>query len=1093
MKLPWVRGTMLVLAVVLLPTAAAFAQSVGSIAGSVMDPSKAGVPGAVVTARNEGTGAVREVVTDTVGRYAIPLLPIGTYTVTASMEGFQTQELTRIVLEVQASLTLDFVLQLSTLATEVTVTSQAVQVELQRSDANLGQLINAQQVAELPLNGRNFVQLAFLGPGTVTGRAGSFLAQGPSSEVSYRGTMSVSAQGMRENANDWLYDGIDNNELTAGGVGILPNVDSIREFKVLTHNYLAQYGSRGGTTVLVSSKAGENAFRGTLFGFMRNDALDARNFFDGPQKRPWEQYTYGFSLGGPIKRGRTFFFGGFQGNNIDEGLTTILTVPTALMHQGIFTESFPGAPAATIYDPATTRVDPATGQLIRDPFPNNTIPANRIDPIGKALLDLLPLPTFTDRLSGNYRANPVKTLDDYQGDIRIDHNLTNNDRLFGRFSFEEAEQYLPTGLPDFGATGGFSSNQTFETSARNIALSYTKVFGNNVVNQSTAGYNRVFNYITSFGYLSNKSRELGIPGANLGTDETSSLTRATIQNFVGFGDRGFSPFQGGTNVFHYANTTTLVKGSHTMNMGGTMRAMQLNLLGDTALAGQFSFTRLFTAGFTPAGALNASTGSAVASLLLGLPASGGRNDQLNGSVKGRRWKEFRGFVDDSWRVNNSLTMTLGLAYMVTTPQSEAYDRFSNFDFRTGEIFVGGTVGVKTDWSNIQPRVGFAWSPGESASTVVRGGYGIYHDVSAMGGSTGPYQNPPYANAYAFTSDNITPVRTLATGFPDNSQPTDPKTYRGTWVTIDPDYKQGRIQQWSLNIERKLPFSTIASIAYAGSYADRLFDKTRNMNTATPGPGFNPAARRPYPQLQNIDAALSRGWMKYNSMQLRLERRAAGGFYLLGAYTYAKALTNGVSGFGGDPGIIYFPVAPSEDADVGSANTDLRHNFTLSALYDLPIGNGRRILGNATGLTQAILGGWSINGIFVAHSGYPLAMVMSTSQSGTSFGNRPNRVCDGELDDPSVARWFDTSCFVAPPVGVLGDAARTTLFGPGRLNLDAALSKRFGNLQFRAEVFNVFNNAQFAVPNTSVGSPQFGQITSTVKGPRQVQLALKYLF
>lgn len=1071
----------------------ALAQSVGSIAGMVMDESRAGIPGAVVTARNEGTGTLREVVTDGEGRYALPLLPIGTYTISAAMSGFQTQERSKVLLEVQQSLALDFVLALSSLTSAVTVTSQATEVEVRRSDASLGQLINAQQVAELPLNGRNFVQLALLGPGTVTGRAGSFLAQGPSSEVSYRGSMSVSAQGMRENANDWLYDGIDNNELTAGGVGILPNVDSIREFKVLTHNYVAQYGSRGGTTVLVSSKSGENAFHGTAFEFFRHDALDARNFFDGPEKRKWRQNTYGFSLGGPVKRDRTFFFSGFQGNNIREGLTTLLTVPTALMHQGVFTESFPGAPAATIYDPASTRTDPVTGQLVRDPFPGNVIPANRIDPIGKALLDLLPLPTFTDRLAGNYLANPVKTLNDYQGDLRVDHNFSNDDRLFARFSFEEADQYLPTGLPDFGATGGFSSNQTFETSAKNLAVSQTHIFGNNLINQFTAGYNRIFNYITSFGYLSNKSEQLGIPGANLGTPETSSLTRMSIQNFVGIGDRGFSPFQGGTNVFHYSNVLTMVKGSHSLNFGGTARMMQLNLLGDTALAGQFAFTRFFTAGFTPTGALNGSTGNAVASLLLGLPASGGRNDQLQGSVKGRRWKEFRGFIDDSWRVNNALTMTLGLAYMVTTPQSEVHDRFSNFDFYTGEIFVGGTVGVKTDWSNIQPRIGFAWSPRASTTTVLRGGYGIYHDVSAMGGATGPYQNPPFANAYAFTSDNITPVRTLRTGFPDNSQPVDPANYRGDWTTIDPNFKQGRIQQWSLNLERKLPFSSVASIAYAGTWADRLFDKSRNLNTATPGPGFNPPSRRPYPQLQAITAAISRGWMKYNSMQLRLERRSAGGFYLLSSYTYARATTNGVSGFGGDPGIVYFPVVTDDRIDEGSANTDLRHNFTLSALYQLPVGNGQRFLGGLTGVPQFLLGGWSVNTIFVAHSGYPLGLSMSSNQSGTAFGNRPNRTCDGTLDDPTVQRYFDTSCFAAPAPGTLGDAPRTPLFGPGRWNADVAVSKKFDRLQFRAEIFNVFNHAQFAAPGTVFGAPNFGVIQSTVKSSRQIQFALKYVF
>ena len=429
--------------------------------GRVLDETGSAVPAATVVAHNQGTGAEREAVTDGAGRYVLALLPIGTYTVSTSMSGFRKAETADVVLTVQQSLTLDFSLQLSSLNTEVTVSSQATEVALQRNDASLGQLINEQQVAELPLNGRNFVQLAFLGTGTVSGRAGSFLAQGPTSEVSYRGSMSVSAQGMRENANDWLYDGVDNNELTAGGVGILPSVDSIREFKVLTYNYNAQYGSRGGTTVLVSSKSGENQFHGTAFEFFRDDALDARNFFDGPQKRPWRQNTYGASGGGPIVRNKTFFFSSFQGNNIDEGLTTLLTVPTALMHQGIFTESFPGAPAATIFNPATTRTDPATGQLVRDPFLNNAIPQTQINPIGKKILDLLPLPTFTDRLAGNYLSNPIKTLDDYQADIRIDHNISNNNRLFGRFSLENAHQYLPTGLPDFGAPGAFASNQTF--------------------------------------------------------------------------------------------------------------------------------------------------------------------------------------------------------------------------------------------------------------------------------------------------------------------------------------------------------------------------------------------------------------------------------------------------------------------------------------------------------------------------------------------------------------------------------------------------------------------------------------------------------
>lgn len=1088
----------LVVICVCMGAGTAFGQSAGTISGTITDSSGAVIPGVTVTALNQGTGITRSVITGDGGRYVFSLLPIGIYTVSASLTGFQTTETRGVALEVQQNRTLNITLKVAAIATEVTVSSQVAEVELQRSDATLGQLIHSEQVSNLPLNGRNFVQLALLGAGTAEGRAGSFMAQGPSSEVSYRGSMSVSAQGMRENANDWLYDGIDNNELSAGGISILPSIDSIAEFRVLTYNFSAQYGSRGGTTVLVSSKSGTNSLHGTLFEYHRNDVLDARNFFDGPQKGKYIQNQYGFSLGGPILKDRTFFFGGFEGNNIRQGLTRLNTVPTALMRQGNFTESFSDAPMALIYDPASTRIDPVTGRNVRDQFPGNIIPTNRIDPIGKKLVELFPLPTTTERLGTNYLSNPVKTLNNYQFHTRVDHEISASDKLFVRFSFEDGEQYLPTGLPGFAASGSFSSNQTFTTDARNLAVSHTHIFPANTVNQLTAGYNRVFNYITSFGYLSNKSQELGIPGANLGGNDTSSLTRMSFQNFAFLGDRGFSPFQGGTNVYHLSDTLSVVRGSHTLNMGFTSRFMQLNLLGDDALAGRFVFDRFFTAGFTSAGSLNSSTGSSIASLLLGLPTSGGRNNQLNGSVKGRRWKEYRGFIDDTWKLGSDLTLTLGFAYAVTTPQSEAAERFSNFDFYTGKYTVGGTGGVKTDYSNIQPRFGFAWSPFGSRSTVLRGGYGIFHDVSAVGGSTGPVQNPPYANAYAFTSDNITPVRTLSTGFPDNSKPVDPAVYTGTWHTIDPNYKQGRIQQWNLNVERMMPGSVVFMASYAGTYGDRLFNKGRNLNTATLGTGFNPAARRRYPNLQDVNVALSRSWLEYHSMQLRVERRAAKGGYVLASYTFSKALTNGQSGLGGDPGVVYFPLDPWVDADKASANTDLRHNFRLSYSYELPIGKGQTFLPGLGGVTQAILGGWQLNSIIVAQSGFPLAMSMSSNQSGTALGNRPNRVCDGRLDDGTVAKWFDTACFAAPAVGTFGNAARTTLFGPGRWNVDLSVFKKFAvtensSLQFRSEIFNLFNHAQFLPPSTSIGSPTAGRITQTAVSSRQVQFALKLVF
>ena len=542
------------------------------------------------------------------------------------------------------------------MSAEVTVSSQVAEVALQRNDASLGQLINAQQVAELPLNGRNFVQLALLGPGTVTGRAGSFLAQGPSSEVSYRGSMSVSAQGMRENANDWLYDGVDDNELTAGGVGILPNIDSIREFKVLTHNYLAQYGSRGGTTVLVSSKSGENTFHGYAVRVL-------------PQRRPRRPQLLRRRPEAPVEpehlrrlagradrqADKTFFFAGFQGNNIDEGLTTAAHGADGADAPGHLHRVVRRRAGADHLrpgdDPHRSGDRAARPRSLPEQHASRPTASTRS---ARRCSNLLPHPDLHRSARRQLPGQPGEDAERLSG--RPAASTTTSATTTGSSAASASRRPTSTCRPACPTSAPPAASPATRPSRPRASTSRCRTrtcSGSNAVNQFTAGYNRVYNYITSFGYGSNKSRELGIPGANLGTDETSSLTRMTFQNFVGIGDRGFSPFQGGTDVYHYTDTLTMVKGNHTLNTGGTFRAMQLNLLGDTALAGQFAFTPFFTAGFNAAGALNGATGNSIASLLLGLPASGGRNDQLNGSVKGRRWKEFRGFIDDSWRVNNA--------------------------------------------------------------------------------------------------------------------------------------------------------------------------------------------------------------------------------------------------------------------------------------------------------------------------------------------------------------------------------------------------------------------------------------------------------
>jgi hypothetical protein len=1081
----------------------AHAQSrTGTLFGVVSDTTGAVLPGATVIATEEETSVTRETTSDDQGRFEFPLLPIGRYTVRATLQGFSDAAVQGVRLETQQNREVAITMGLTGVQETLTVVGQSQLVEVDRRSSSLGQVINSEQVAELPLNGRNFVQLGTLAPGAVKGE-GAFFNNKGTTEVSIRGSTSLSVQGMRENANDFLIDGIDNNELTAGAVSILPSVESIQEFKVLTNNYSAEYGSRGGGTVLVSTKSGSNTFHGSLFEFLRNDAFDARNFFEA-EKGKFRQNQFGGSLGGPIVRGRTFFFADYMGFKIRQAQPVLATVPTARMRNGDFSESFPGSTARIIYDPATTTTDPATGQLVRSPFPNNQIPADRMDPRALQLLNLYPLPNFPDRLSGNFLANPVKEFDQNYLNGRVDHTFSESDQLFGRVTWDRATQFYPYAF-EFGRAGTYSTVD-YLTSARNIAISETHIFSPRFVNQLTAGYNQVFNYMTPIGTGQNLSQAFGIPGANLGDRETSTLSQINIGlGFTALGDRLFAPFTGGTKVFHLAEALTLTTGDHTIRTGGSVRVMRMPTLGALAYSGQFAFDQFFTSQFGANNALNATTGHPIASLLLGLPASGVRSQAYDGYTTTREWEEYRGYVDDTWLLRSDLTLNLGLAYNLTTPQRESQDRMANFVFETGEFLIPGenagrTAGVKTDKNNFEPRVGFAWSPGESKKIAVRGGYGVFHDVSANGGVQGLIYNPPFFSELGFTSNNITPVRTLATGFPVSPRP-DPSTYPGNLFLNELEQEQGTIQMWNANVQQEMLGGMIWTVAYAGTSGRNIQSKGWNLNSAPPGPGFNTASRRPYPQYNTFNAIIGRGTMDYNSMQFKAEKRFQQGSYVLAAYTLSKAMTNGAGqNVGVGQGVRYWPYLPNDDADDGRSDTDVRHVFNLSYLLPLPFGNGQPLLSNATGVAEALLGNWQINGIIRARTGLPLALSMAANQSGTALGNRPNQICSGELssDERSVDRWFDTNCFVAPAPGVFGDAPRTLeISGPGLVNVDLSAFKTFDfggpRVQFRVEVFNLFNTTQFANPGTTVGAADFGRILSTINPARQMQFALKLEF
>ncbi len=1086
------------------------AQAVATISGTVTDSSGGALVNASVVAQNQDTGFQRPMTTDVQGHYVAPLLPIGKYTVSVNANGFQKAATKDISIEVGQNVVADFTLNVSSVATQVEVVAEAAQVQVQTTDAEISQVILPEQVSELPLNGRDFAQLAWLGTGTVKQeKPGNFLNQGGSSEVSIRGSVGVSSQGMRENANDWLYDGVDDNEITAGGVGFLPSIDAIAEFRVMTYNFSAQYGLHAGTTVVVSSKSGTDQFHGSAFEFLRNNVLDAKDSF-ATVRGPYRQNEYGASLGGPIKKDKTFFFLDFQINDYAQALADVNSVPTVLQRQGNFTETFNGVAQPQIYDPTLPG---------RPAYVGNIVTPGEISPIATALLNFLPLPNvnqagvFTPNCSAasqcadvnNYVSTPVKTLGDDEWDARVDHTLGEKDHLFARFSWDNAIEYFPDGMPGFALTGG--GNEHFTTHARNMAISESHIFSPTLINQVTMGYNKDFNFITSFGLGSNESQKLGIPGANLGTIQTSDLTDFTISGFAGIGDRTFSPYQGGTSIYNPSDIMTWTHNQHSVTFGVQWRANQENTQGDNAQAGTMGFNQLWTAQQTGPTTLNSKTGSSVASFLLGLAASGGRNNDLQGWVLGRRWKTLREFVQDNWTVSKSLSLNLGLAYSTTTPITEEKNRFSNLDFATGQVFIGGTVGVRRDWGNVEPRIGFAWTPRGQSKFVIRGGYGIYHDVGASGGTTGPYENPPFANASSYPSNSITApavanTLTLATGFPNNNTPQDPLLYSGVWHAINPDFKQGVVEQWNLDMERQLPGNILVTGIYAGTFGFRLSQKNFDVNTAPPNTlGNDPASLRPYPNYGAIDYTDSNGWLNYQSLQLKAEKRAAKGLYLLAGYTYSKALSNGLKQeITGDPGNDYWPLIPFKNADKGLASTDLRNNITVSFLYRLPFGQGQKYMSGTGRIGQLLVGGWEVNGITEIHTGFALGFTANTNTAGTSVGDRPNFVagCNTASPNPGIHEWFNTACFSQPATGTLGTMPRTFLYGPGQVNVDASISKNFRinerfNLQFRSEVFNLANHPQYGAPNAAFGNAAFGTITTTVVEARLIQFGLKLLF
>jgi Carboxypeptidase regulatory-like domain/TonB dependent receptor-like, beta-barrel len=1074
-----------VLAMGQLPTA--------EVTGLVTDTSGAAVPGAKVDLVNLATGVHTTTATNTDGNYVFPVVQPATYSVTVTKDGFGSVTRKGIELVVSQVARLDF--QLTVGNTTQTVDVSAAPPILESSTASLGQVIGTEQVEDLPLNGRNFLNLARLSTGVLPPKPGDRGAAGGS----------FAANGVRAQLNNFQLDGVDNNakivdQQNSSPVAIQPSIDALQEFKVETNNYSAEYGYSAGAVVNATIKSGTNRFHGDAFEFLRNDVLDARNYFANPAvKKPiLQRNQFGGILGGPVIRNNTFFFVSYEGTSQNSGETLTTTVPTAAQKAGNF------AGGNLIYDPNTLTQN-ANGTYARQAFPGNMIPLSRQDPLAVKLLALEPLPN-TSQPGYNYVISPVQTDRAKRLDTRGDKHISDKDQFFERYSYFTDPAVNPTIFPA-PLVGGNSSQQAHVLNGgQAAALGETHVFGASLVNEFRAGYNRLNSTLSPFG-TSVTPESFGFAGIP-NQAGVVGLPNITISGFSNLGENTSLPNGKISEALIFEDHVSWIKGAHSMTMGGTYRWVRSYFDASNSARGSFSFSGAFTNNPQSTG----NTGSGLADLLVGIPASASLSNLLVGDL---RYKYWGAFFQDDWKVTSKLTVNLGVRYELWTQPIERNDQQANF--LLGEqklVFAGnqtpagipasligavpGNIGSRslliTDTNNFAPRLGVAYQL--TPSTVLRAGAGTFFaDDPFIGASARLPANPPFNVQNSFTTDNVHPMLTLSGGFPANSLTGVVNPATVTLTAFDPNFKQGYVYHWSGGIQKQLK-QYVLEANYVGTKGTQL-PLTYNVNQDVAG-GTSTAARRPFQGFNTITYTTPMDDSSYNALELRAERRYSTGFSLLGSYTYSKTLDIGGEQLIGDLNLRDVNNVKAEHA---LSAQDLRHNFVASAVYDLPVGKGKHFdLGNS--ILNQVIGNWQVNGIFTDRTGQPFTPQLGVSSANT--GNaRPNRIANGNLpsDQRNINNWFNKAAFTVPAQYLYGNAGRDILTGPGAVNLDASLFKRIqvsklgeaGEVQFRAELFNSLNHPQFALPNARVDLAQGGTITSLSNTMRQVQFGLKVIF
>jgi hypothetical protein len=1070
-------------ALVLLFSLSASAQiDTGSIVGRVADDSGAVLPGVSVTAVQEGTEVSATTVTNTRGEYSFPGLRVGRYTVTAELPGFRRAIQREVVVNVQTRAQVDLRLEVGQVSEEVVV--KGTTELLQTQTADIGNVVDARQVRDLPLLGRRYSELAFLSPGVVSAPAG----------ITSRGEDTFfNANGNYATWNNYTLDGADNNSFSTNlqersPQVVAPPVDALQEFKVQTRTYSAEFGKAAGAVINASIKQGSNQFSGSLFGFLRDESLNA-NTWDNVRalrpKGPFNQLIAGGTLGGPLVRGKTFFFGDYQSARTERALSQTATVPTLRMRTGDLSELTGNMVASNAFVPAGC-VDAV----------NKLINRSCIDPVAAKLITLFPAPNVpgTGFFNNNFISNGILNNDVDQFDIRVDHSLAaGRDHLFGRYSFQNTNRVEPPILEDPVASGDFASN--ILNRGQSAVGGWSRVFGASAVSEFRVSYNKVRSDVFHPAFGIDANSQYGIKGVPNDPRFFGGLPHMPIARFARLGGPFFRPQFQNSQVYQFAENVTWQRGSHSLKFGAEFRRDLLHYIDLRSLNGELNFVD------------GRYTGFGLGDFLLGLSSAQRLTLFHEPDLYANGWQFY---AQDSWRVRSNVTLSAGIRYEMFTPLIDRKNLLTNIDPATGKTFTAkdGSIFdralVHPDRDDFAPRVGLSWTP--TSRMVVRGGFGIFYQQTDRYGSESQLGlNLPQLVDASITSNTgaDAPAFTFAQGF----TPLTPATVNPTvvqWRIQDPDQDTPIVYQYSVGPELQFSQNMVAAVEYVGNRT-RHGRRLRNLNEGiipTDGSAIVfPYAKYGYGNAY-LEQIVTNGRADYNALQARMQRRMNGGLAYTVAYTWSKAegdfldhLSAGGGAIGNAPGSTY-----AMDKDYGLLAFDIPQRLVTSFIYELPFGPGRKF--ESGGALGAIVGGWSVNGILTLSGGRPFT-VTTTDQAGTGPGRiaRANCIGDPVPDgfNQTLDSWMDPAAFAPTTARTYGNCANNTVRGPGSksMNLSVFRSINLGDqkrVELRVETFNLFNWVNYGFPAANISNlGTFGRITTSLGDQREIQIAAKFYF